>query len=725
MSRSVYITSLEPQSGKSVVALGLMEMLSGKAERLGFFRPIVQSGPGPDPQIELMRQRYRLDAPAEAMQALTDEEAQAAIAGGAHDEVKRRVVAAYRALERDCDVVVCEGTDFTGSTPALDFDLNAALANELGCPVLAVVMGDTAAEAVAAAQVARESLAQKGCDLFGVIVNRVPVAVLPEVNGSLAAQNGERPVYALPEQPELADATVGEVAAALDARLLFDSPDRRKASWAGGSVSLPSSREELLQREVRDVRVAAMSVEHFIEDLTEGTLVIVPGDRPEILVASITSTLSSAFPGVAGIVLTGGYELHPAVSRLLEAAPFPVLEVDSRTYIATRLVESVRPTISADNERKIASALGVFESGVDTAELEQRMALAQPARMTPTMFEYDLIERAKSDRQRIVLPEGDDERVLRAADILLRRNVVDLTILGDVGGIAARAAALGLSLRGADIVDPLESPSRPVFAERYFELRKHKGMTEELAFETVGDVSYFGTMMVQAGEAGGMVSGAAHTTGDTIRPAFEIVKARKGVSVVSSVFLMCLADRVLVYGDCAVNPKPTTEQLADIAISSAETAATFGIEQRIAMLSYSTGDSAKGEDVDRVREATGIVQERRPDLKVEGPIQYDAAVDAAVAEKKLPGSEVAGQATVFIFPDLETGNIAYKAVQRSSGALAIGPVLQGLNKPVNDLSRGCTVADIVNTVVITAIQAQGEAPASTPPPAGVAAAPAR
>jgi phosphate acetyltransferase len=463
---------------------------------------------------------------------------------------------------------------------------------------------------------------------------------------------------------------------------------------------------EALQREVRGVMIGAMGVGHFMEDLTEGTLVIVPGDRADILVASLASTLSDAVPAVAGVVLTAGYEPAPAVRRLLERAPFPVLESPERTYVVAAAVGAVRPTITAQDEQKIASALGVFQSGVDSLELEQRIALERPARMTPVMFEYEMLERAKQSTRHVVLPEGDDDRVLRAADILLRRGAVDLTLLGDPAALTARAAALGVDVSGARLVDPLTAPQRDAYAARYHELRQHKGMTEERALDVMGDVSYFGAMMVQMGEADGMVSGAAHTTADTIRPAFEIIRSRPGVSVVSSVFLMCLADRVLVYGDCAVNPTPDTDQLADIAISSAETAASFGVEPRIAMLSYSTGDSGKGEAVDAVRRATDIVRERRGDLKVEGPIQYDAAVDAAVAELKLPDSEVAGQATVFVFPDLETGNIAYKAVQRSSGAVAIGPVLQGLRKPVNDLSRGCTVADIVNTVVITAIQAQ-------------------
>jgi len=684
LARNLYITAMEPQSGKSVVALGLMELLSTRVQRLGFFRPIVPSGTEPDPEIELIRRRYQLDLSYEQMHALTEDEASAI-----HDyeELRKRVVAAYKELERRCEFVLCEGTDFIGAAPALDFGRNADIANELGCPVLVVVKGGSPEETVASVRAARAALEYKNCAIFGVLVNRVPEQLVDEVARKLAGQDGVEPVYVLPERPELAYPTVGEVAAELDAQILFES-------------------QETLQREVRDVRVAAMSVEHFLDDLVEGTLVIVTGDRPDIVVASVASTLSPAMPTVSGVVLTGEYPLSETVRRLLKSAPFPVLEVPQPTYVAATAVNSVRPCIRAENERKIATALGVFESGVDIAELERRIALERPVRVTPIMFEYELIERAKASRKHIVLPEGDDDRVLRAAEIILRRGVVDLTVLGNPDEVGARAAALGVDLEGAQLVDPLASPLRDDYAARYFELRKHKGVTEEFAFDVLGDPNYFGTMMVHAGAVDGMVSGAAHTTGETIRPAFEFVRAREGVSVVSSVFFMCLSDRVLVYGDCAVNPKPDTAQLADIAISSAETAASFGIEPRIAMLSYSTGQSGKGEDVDAVREATEAVRARRPDLKVEGPIQYDAAVDASVAKLKLPGSEVAGQATVFIFPDLDTGNVAYKAVQRSANAVAVGPVLQGLRKPVNDLSRGCTVTDIVNTVAITAIQAQ-------------------
>ncbi|HEY7933117.1 MAG TPA: phosphate acetyltransferase [Solirubrobacteraceae bacterium] len=687
MAQSIYITAMGPHSGKSVVALGFTEMLSARLQRVGFFRPIIRGTAEPDPQIELMRSRYQLQTAYSQMHGPTAEEVTALIAHGAHEEIEKQVLAAYRELESHCDFVVCEGTDFVGSTPALDFDLNANLANQLGCPVLVVIDGTASADVVEEVQLARELLQRKDCVLFGVIVNRVAADAVEEIEARLAPNTGQEWVYVMPEHAELGYPSIGEIQTALGARSVLEV-------------------EGMLDRDVREVRVAAMSVEHFIDDLADGTLVVVPADRSDIVVACLACSLSPSFPALSGLLLTGGYELSPSVRRLLENSPFPVLEVDERTHVAAAAISTVRPVLRAENERKIATALGVFERSVDKLELQMRFMVERPTRMTPSMFEYELIERAKAARRHIVLPEGEDDRVLRAADILLRRRVVALTVLGDPDAVRARAAALGLDLEDAQIVDPLSSPLRERYGGVYHELRKHKGLTEEGAYDALGDPTYFGTMMVHLGEVDGMVSGAAHTTGDTIRPAFEFIKARPGVSVVSSVFFMCLSDRVLVYGDCAVNPKPGSEQLADIAISSADTAAAFGVDPRIAMLSYATGDSAKGEQVDAVRNATETVRRLRGDLKVEGPIQYDAAVDASVAKLKMPDSEVAGSATVFIFPDLDTGNVAYKAVQRSSGAVAIGPVLQGLRKPVNDLSRGCGVTDIVNTVAITAIQAQ-------------------
>jgi phosphate acetyltransferase len=700
VAHNLYITGMEAGSGKSIVALGLMETLAGRAQSAGFFRPIVPVGGEPDSQIELIRQRYGLPTSYEEMRALGAEEAHKLIAAGRHKELEQRVFEAYKRLEQRFEVMVCEGTDFTGVLPALDFDLNAILARALGCPVLVVVRGSSVPGIASAVRVARAALTQKGCTLFGVIVNRVPTETLAEMRAHSVVYDPGEPLYVVPESPMLGHPTLAQVKHELRAEQLTGAGD---GAAAGTQASEPAGD---LQRQVREIRVAAMSIEHFFDDLPDGTLVIVPGDRADIVLASLAAAASGIPPAPAGLVLTDGYAPAGPIARLVGAAPFPVLRVTSGAYQTASAVHAISPAIAADDEAKIATAVGLFESGVDPRELAERIALPRPATITPMMFEYELLERARTARRHIVLPEGQDERVLRAADILLRRGVVDLTILGPPEQIRAHAAATGLELGAAQLDDPLTSPLRARFAERYHELRKHKGVTAEIALDAVSEGSYFGTLMVDAGLVHGMVSGAAHTTADTIRPAFEIVKASPGVSVVSSVFFMCLADRVLVYGDCAVNPQPGAEQLADIAISSAETAARLGIEPRIAMLSYSTGASGAGEQVDAVRQATALVRRRQPELKVEGPIQYDAAVDAHVAELKLPGSEVAGRATVFIFPDLDTGNVAYKAVQRSAGAVAIGPVLQGLRKPINDLSRGCSVTDIVNTVAITAIQAQ-------------------
>jgi phosphate acetyltransferase len=684
---------MESGSGKSIVALGLMETLAGRSKAVAFFRPIVGSGEEPDPQIELIRTRYRLPTTYAEMHAISADEAHAMIAAGRHGELEQQVFDAYKRLEERFEVIVCEGTDFAGVLPALDFDLNASLANQLGCPVLVVIRGSSVPGIASAVRVARASLAERGCELFGVIVNRVPPELMADMRAHSVMYDPGEPMYVLPEDPSLSHPTIAQVARQLNARVLAGEDGR-------------------LGQEVREVRVAAMSVEHYLDDLVDGTLVIVPGDRADIVLASLAASRDPSLPAVAGLVLTAGYPLAPPIRTLLSEAPFAVLEVDDRTYTTATAVHSISPMITVHDEPKIATAVGVFEAGVDPRELAHRIALPRPAARTPMMFQYELLERAKQRRRRIVLPEAEDERVLRAADILLRRGAVELVILGNEEEVRGRAASWGLALDQAEVVDPLTSPLRAEYAELYHELRKHKGVTPELALDVVGEGSYFGTMMVQAGTVDGMVSGAAHTTADTIRPAFEIIRAKPDVSVVSSVFLMCMPDRVLVYGDCAVNPQPNADQLADIAISSAATAASFDVEPRVAMLSYSTGESGRGEQVENVRQATAIVRERHPELKVEGPIQYDAAVDAHVASLKLPDSEVAGRATVFIFPDLDTGNVAYKAVQRSAGVVAIGPVLQGLRKPINDLSRGCNVVDIVNTVAITAIQAQAEDGAS-------------
>jgi phosphate acetyltransferase len=463
-----------------------------------------------------------------------------------------------------------------------------------------------------------------------------------------------------------------------------------------------------MDREVLGVIVAAMSLPHVLDRLVADAAVIAPSDRTDLIPGLMLAHQSGTFPPLAGILLTGGYQFPDSIRRLSEGVQqsLPIALTDLGTFTTAERLMRVRGPITKDSSRKIENAHRVFAEQVDQAALLAAIDVSASDVRTPLMFEYQLMERARADRQRIVLPESEDDRILEAAAILLRRGVADLILLGDETQVRARASTLGLDLDEASIVSPLDTELVEKFAAAYAEARAHKGMTVERAREIVTDISYFGTMMVHLGLADGMVSGAVNTTAHTIRPALEFVKTRPGVSTVSSVFLMCLADRVLVYGDCAVIPEPTTEQLADIAVSSSDTAQQFGIEPRVAMLSYSTGTSGSGADVEKVRAATALVAERAPHLLLEGPIQYDAAVDPDVARTKLPNSAVAGRATVFIFPDLNTGNNTYKAVQRSAHAIAIGPVLQGLRKPVNDLSRGALVSDIVSTVAITAVQAQ-------------------
>jgi len=694
MARSLYIAAIEPRSGKSVVALGMMELLSRRISKMGYFRPVVPSSAAPDNNIQLIRKRYNLDLPYEDMYAYSHEKAQAMVADGHNDVLLKDILNKYKALESRCNFVLCEGTDFTGVSSAFEFDFNADVANNLGCPILALVngRGKSPEGILDAVQVAQESFENKGCTILATMINRVDPKKVDAVASRLKdVGSDEKPIYILPQEATLGKPTVGDIANALNAQILQGEPDE-------------------LNREVHDFKVAAMNLPHFLDHVAEGDLIITPGDRSDVILGSLATAMSEAYPHIAGMLLTGGLTPEHQVRRLIEGfrkqSSVPVICVETDTYTTAMNASSVRPALSPGNDRKIAAALGIFESHVDLKKLEARIEVVRSKRVTPIMFEYELIERAKADRQHIVLPEGEEERILRASEILLRRGVVDITLLGNVSEIQQKIGALGLDLEGINIVDPLTSELLASYAHTFYEMRKHKGISEEMAEDTMTDVSYFGTMMVHKGDVGGMVSGAIHTTGDTIRPALQIIRTRPGFSVVSSVFFMCLADRVLAYGDCAVNPDPNAEQLADIAISSADTAGIYGIEPRIAMCSYSTGESGSGKDVDKVREATRIAKERRPDLKIEGPIQYDAAVDAGVARTKLPESEVAGKATVFIFPDLNTGNNLYKAVQRSANAVAIGPVLQGLHKPVNDLSRGCTIADIVNTVAITAIQAQ-------------------
>jgi len=695
-AKSIYIFGSEPRSGKSIVLLGIMELLSRQVQKLGFFRPIIREAETREKAIRLISSRYHLSFPERIGYGITLEKARALVGEKKSDELLKKILEEYSSLESGCDVVVCLGTGFHDMPPGLALDFNIDVAKNMGAlaaPV-ASAFGRTPQDVVRNSFVLLDLLETKRCDVLALFVNRVAPEQADEILGQAAPKTSGTPIFVLPELAALAKPTVGEIAEDLGATL-----------WSG--------HPEAHTREVEDIKIGAMELPNFLDRLVEGTLVITPGDRSDIILGSLLADAATSYPRVSGLLLTGGMRPVPQVQRIFDGIPrssVPVLTAEADTFVAGTRAAQVRGRIRPENPRKIAMAIGHMEEHINVQALYQRIDMPRPARVTPIMFEHTLVERAKSNRRHIVLPEGTEERILRAAEIVLLRGVADLTLLGNADEIRQKASALGLSLEGASLLDPVDSGHREAYAHTYHELRRHRGISEQMAFDLVADVAYFGTLMVHCAEADGLVSGAVHPTAHTLRPAFEIIGVQPGFSLASSVFFMCLPDRVLVFGDCAVNPEPTMEQLADIATNSADTAKAFGIEPRVDMLSYSTGESGKGADVEKVRDATRRVRTLRPDLAVEGPIQYDAAVDPAVARVKLPESSVAGRATVFIFPDLNNGNITYKAVQRSANAVAIGPIIQGLKRPVNDLSRGATVTDIVNTVAITAIQAQEKGP---------------
>jgi len=695
MTKAVFIATAEPYSGKSLVALGLVNMLLGQARRVGYFKPLIDHDPSQevDPHLATIISYFKLQLPAADTYAYTRAEALRLLETGAQGELIDTVIRKFKHWEDSCDFTVVEGSDFVGPGTAFEFDANVSIAKNLGVPVILVVSGagKSTAQVISTALTTLRSFESREVPVLLLVANRIAPAQLADVEALLRSQlPAEILLAVIPEDTNLLHPTMREIQAGLGAKLLFG--------------------EAGLSNQVDNYVIGAMQVPNFLNYLKENVLIVTPGDRGDIIVCALQANQSASYPRVAGIVLSTGSEPDEPVRRLLEGLPnvVPILVVPTGTFETTTRVGAIRSRITPDNPKKIQLAISTFERYVAVRALEEKLVSFQPEGLTPHMFQYRLLQWAKRQRRHIVLPEGNDDRILRAAALLLHQDIVDLTILGDPDQVAASAKRLGINLPLGHlrVIDPVKSDYYADYVATFYELRKSKGVNEDMARDLLRDVSYFGSMMVYKGHADGMVSGAVHTTQHTIRPALQFIKTKPGVSVVSSVFFMCLPDRVAVFGDCAVNPNPTAEQLAEIAISSAESSQAFGIEPRIAMLSYSSGTSGVGADVEKVRQATELVRQRRPDLKVEGPIQYDAAVDPLVGRQKLPDSEVAGQASVLIFPDLNTGNNTYKAVQRETGALAIGPVLQGLNKPVNDLSRGCTVDDVYNTVVITAIQSQ-------------------
>ena len=695
MTKNIFIASAEPYTGKSVVAFGMVNMLLGKTQKVGYFKPIIaQVNPAEkEKHIEAILEYFSLPIPYADTYAFTRQQVLHQSETENAGEMINTIISKYKKLEDNYDFTVIEGSDFLGEGIAFEFESNVLIAKNLGAPVVIVVTGKdkTPAQVMGTAVNIYRNFMLRDVQVLGIVTNMVAPDDVDAVRLGLTNQlPADLMITVIPMDSGLQSPTMQEITNALNAKVLFGA--------------------ELMANQVDNFVTGAMMLPNFLNHIKENVLIITPGDRGDIIIGSLQANLSANYPKVAGIVLTAGSLPDEPMLRLIEGLQtiIPIISVEKGTFETTTAIGSIHSKITIENKKKIELAIDVFEKYVDMKALDDKIITFRQEGITPHMFQYQLVKWAKSQKKHIVLPEGNDERILKATERLVSQEIADITLLGDPAEIGASIKRLGLNLdlNAIHIHNPAVSAHYDEYVETLYELRKNKNVNMEMARDMMTDVSYYGTMMVYKGDADGMVSGAVHTTQHTIRPALQFVKTKPGVSVVSSIFFMCLPERVAIFGDCAVNPNPTAQQLAEIAISSAESSARFGIEPRIAMLSYSSGSSGEGEDVERVREATAIVKQRRPDLKIEGPIQYDAAVDLLVGQQKLPGSEVAGRASVLIFPDLNTGNNTYKAVQRETGALAIGPMLQGLNKPINDLSRGCTVDDIFNTVVITAIQCQ-------------------
>lgn len=695
MSKAIYVTTIEPNSGKSLISLGVLRMMLTRSSKVGYFRPIINKGINDafDNHTNTAINFFNLDINYEDCYAYEQSDVVELLSEGKTDEIIHNIIKKYKKLEEKYDFVLVEGTDFSGEGGFTEIDVNLMIAKNLGIPVLIVGAGNDKKKRdfINTMQITYASFIKKEVDVIGVIANKIEVDEIEYIESELKKiVPKEVHIDVVPKVNFLAYPTVKEVVEELNGNVLFG--------------------EQFLDNSIGSFSTGAMQLRNYLTRIKENALVITPGDRADIILGALQANASSNYPKIAGIILTGGLTPEESILKLIEGvqSTIPIISVDGGTFGISNKIGAVKPKIYATNSKKILLALDTFDTHVNVEGLTNILSTFNSDKLTPSMFQYNLLQKARANRKHIVLPEGNDERIIKAAARLQLLNIVDLTLLGDKRDIQLKADQLGLQidLDKINVLDPENSIHNDAFGKTLYEARKHKGMTETTANDLTRDVSYYGTLMILNGLADGMVSGAVHTTMHTIKPALQIIKTKPGVSVVSSVFFMCLSDRVSVMGDCAVNPNPNAEQLAEIAISSAQSAEAFGIEAKVAMLSYSSGSSGKGEEVEKVRKATEIVKAKNLDLKIEGPIQYDAAVDMSVAKTKMPDSKVAGQASVLIFPDLNTGNNTYKAIQRETGALAIGPMLQGLNKPVNDLSRGCTVNDIFNTVLLTAIQAE-------------------
>ncbi|MGG4664240.1 phosphate acetyltransferase [Providencia vermicola] len=713
MSRTIMLIPTGTSVGLTSVSLGVVRSMEQKGVQLSVFKPIAQpriSG-NKDQTTEVLRSHSSITT---IVEPLTMEYVESLLTSSKKDVLMEEIVARYHDHTKNAEVILIEGLVPTRKHSFAQ-SLNYEIAKTLGAEIVFVTA--TGNSSITQMQerlelVRNEFGGQRNKNIIGVIINKV--------NAPVDEQGRTRP-----DLSEIFDDSTKATVANLDPKQLsalnlpvlasipwnFDLIATRAIDMAKHLGAEIVNEGEIKTRRVKSVTFCARSIPHMLEHFRPGSLLVTSADRPDVLVSASLAAMNGV--EIGAVLLTGGYNIDAPIRQLCEQAfetGLPVFMVKSNTWQTSLNLQSFSLEVPADDHERIEKIQNYVARHISSDWIESLVADSErPNRLSPPAFRYQLTELARKAGKRIVLPEGDEPRTVKAASICAERGIATCVLLGNPDDIRRVAAAQGIELgTGIEIVDPIKV--REEYVARLVELRKNKGMTEVVAREQLEDNVVLGTLMLEKGEVDGLVSGAVHTTANTIRPPLQLIKTAPGSSLVSSVFFMLLPEQVFVYGDCAINPDPTAEQLSEIAIQSADSAKAFGIDPRVAMISYSTGNSGAGSDVEKVREATRLAQEKRPDLMIDGPLQYDAAVMADVAKSKAPNSPVAGKATVFIFPDLNTGNTTYKAVQRSADLVSIGPMLQGMRKPVNDLSRGALVDDIVYTVALTAIQAvQNEA----------------
>ncbi|SUB64241.1 Phosphate acetyltransferase [Plesiomonas shigelloides] len=709
MSRTIMLVPIGTGVGLTSVSLGVVRAMERKGVNVNFFKPICQprhGGNGPD----LTTSSIRANSSVKTLEPFTLSFAENLIGSGQTDVLLEQIVARFAEETKDADTVLIEGlvpTRKQSFANNVNFDIAKALDAEI---VFVVAPGTDTPEEL------KERL-EVACSNFGGLKNKsIAGVIVNKLNAPVDEMGRTRP-----DLSEIFDDSNKAKSVNVEVLQLFSNSPLRILGCVPWNFDLIATRAidmakhlnaeiinegDINTRRIKNVTFCARSIPHMVEHFRPGSLLVTSADRPDVMVAASLAAMNGV--EIGALLLTGGYAIEPQVRELCARAfetGMPVFGVNTNTWQTSLNLQSFSLEVPVDDKARIEKVQDFVASHIDSQWIESMTAAStRSRRLSPPAFRYQLTELARKAGKRIVLPEGDEPRTIKAAALCAERGIAECILLGNPEDIQRVAASQGVVLgKGIQIINPADVIE--TYVPRLVELRKNKGMTEVVAREQLQDTVVLGTMMLEANEVDGLVSGAVHTTANTIRPPLQLIKTAPNASLVSSVFFMLLPDQVLVYGDCAINPDPTAEQLAEIAIQSAESAIAFGIDPRVAMISYSTGTSGAGSDVEKVREATRIAQEKRPDLMIDGPLQYDAAIMADVAKSKAPNSKVAGKATVFVFPDLNTGNTTYKAVQRSADLVSIGPMLQGMRKPVNDLSRGALVDDIVYTIALTAIQA--------------------